>query len=1044
MPPAPPAAPAAPAPPEAGDGRGATSPNEPHPPLPYPPPFLTPVVDDCAYRLVSLDNGIQCLLCHDPTADKAAAACDVRVGSLSDYPDVPGIAHFLEHMLFYSSSKYPQEDEYSKFIAEKGGKTNAYTSNESTQYHFDVAWNALPEALDRFSQFFICPLISEDGVSREANAVDSEHSKNINADPWKKLQLWRSTAHPAHPMNRFSTGNLATLITDPESRGQSPHALVKKFYDTHYSASLMKVAIVGRQSLDELETLVRTHFSAVLNKPEIQKPEEFSPDAVTEKEQGILLKVVPERDGHSIELQFATLSEQAHATAAPCHYVSHLLGHEGEGSAFALLKKLGLATSLVAGEASTSFSTRSFFMVRIELTEEGNRTVDQVVNIVFRYIDKLKAPGGVCLPVFEEMQALSRLKFEYRDTMDPYQYVSSLAHGMQVYPLDSLLLCMYNVPLRYDEALIRSVVDDLTPEKARVMWSSKTLESACVLAEPWYGTKYSIERIPEKWVQLWVGGAVANNVELKIEEGALHLPKPNEYIPTDFTLVPLRHPHPNVTYSSPFSRLWWRPEPGFKTPKAAVYLHLIMPEAYTSPTAAVLTQLFCKLVNDSLSELSYPADLAGLYYGVRPTMQGVLISLSGYHHRLPRLSMEVVSAVLLSSSTSDVYNTSDAVIKEDRFEVAKEKLKKEYANMKFEQPYQVALYELAMAVEAKRWHVKDYEEVLGRVACDDVRRFVGDRLLTCCRVEAYVGGNLPKDVSEKLVQDVESSMVGGTKGSSPNKRTTKATRPPSPSQWTADIRVVKLPAGHPVLLPRPAPNPSNENSAVVVAFQIGPDDLHNNALGELIAHIGKRPAFYQLRTVEQLGYLTFFSTYHTSTIRNLAFIVQSSSFSPWHVSARVEAFLPHLRSALAALTPQEFEAQVEELAKSKLEKPKRLREVAARDWREIDDGTLRFGRREAEVEALRGVTHEEVVAFYDCFVLDPTKRKKVTVHVVSSLHQQQQEDEEEEKEKEQQEQQEEEVVSEDNVWGWKQCQELYPVSLSTSSYITSTTSTPGL
>ena len=38
----------------------------------------------------------------------------VRVGSMCDPVELPGLAHFCEHMLFYSSAKYPVEDEYSK------------------------------------------------------------------------------------------------------------------------------------------------------------------------------------------------------------------------------------------------------------------------------------------------------------------------------------------------------------------------------------------------------------------------------------------------------------------------------------------------------------------------------------------------------------------------------------------------------------------------------------------------------------------------------------------------------------------------------------------------------------------------------------------------------------------------------------------------------------------------------------------------------------------------------------------------------------------
>ena len=43
-----------------------------------------------------------------------------------------GIAHFLEHMLFMGTEKYPDENEYSKFLAAHGGSSNAYTAAEDT------------------------------------------------------------------------------------------------------------------------------------------------------------------------------------------------------------------------------------------------------------------------------------------------------------------------------------------------------------------------------------------------------------------------------------------------------------------------------------------------------------------------------------------------------------------------------------------------------------------------------------------------------------------------------------------------------------------------------------------------------------------------------------------------------------------------------------------------------------------------------------------------------------------------------------------------
>jgi hypothetical protein len=69
----------------------------------------------------------------------------------------------------------------------------------------------------RFAQFFICPLISSDGVEREIKAVDSEHGKNLNADAWRQHQLCKHTANQDHPYTKFFTGAGAPSAQPPLS-----------------------------------------------------------------------------------------------------------------------------------------------------------------------------------------------------------------------------------------------------------------------------------------------------------------------------------------------------------------------------------------------------------------------------------------------------------------------------------------------------------------------------------------------------------------------------------------------------------------------------------------------------------------------------------------------------------------------------------------------------------------------------------------------------------------------------------------------------------
>ena len=72
--------------------------------------------DERNYRGLVLENGMKVVLVSDPTTDKAAAALDVNIGHMSD--PVAGLAHFCEHMLFLGTKKYPDENEYNRYLSQ--------------------------------------------------------------------------------------------------------------------------------------------------------------------------------------------------------------------------------------------------------------------------------------------------------------------------------------------------------------------------------------------------------------------------------------------------------------------------------------------------------------------------------------------------------------------------------------------------------------------------------------------------------------------------------------------------------------------------------------------------------------------------------------------------------------------------------------------------------------------------------------------------------------------------------------------------------------
>ena len=370
-----------------------------------------PEIDKREYRHLVLPNRLQAVVVSDKTAHSGAAALCVGVGQLDDPPEVEGLAHFLEHMLFLGTEKYPDESNFDQFCASGGGYSNAWTSLDHTMYHFIVSEPMLRDTLDRFASFFSCPLFSESGTEREISAVNSENNKNLQDDDRREYQLIRSTCDTAHPMARFGAGNAQTL-RHPRGGATDVREELLKLHRTLYSANLMKLAVVGNSTLDALEADVRAMFSNIPDRSaeETREWARASPFGASWR-RAFLILPVSERRRVSLLFPFPPLAPEFRSkpSQVPCHLttqrlyssarsraasrhadsppphspqvISHLLGHEGPGSILSVLKTLGWATELIAGP-STSLPHESVFGVTICLTEQGLPQWQGVVQVL--------------------------------------------------------------------------------------------------------------------------------------------------------------------------------------------------------------------------------------------------------------------------------------------------------------------------------------------------------------------------------------------------------------------------------------------------------------------------------------------------------------------------------------------------------------------------------------------------------------------------------------------------------------------------------------
>ena len=522
---------------------------------------------------------------------KAAAAMAVATGSLADPPALPGLAHYLEHMLFMGSAKFPDENDYDAFLARHGGGSNAWTDMEDTVFYFDATPPALLPALDRFAQFFTCPLVKADALDREVGAVDNEFSGVLQSDGCRLAQLRAHTAAPGHPFARFAWGNRASLADGPRAAGVDVRAAILDFYARQYGAERMSLVVLGGQPLAELAAAVGAAFGAV--PAGVGPPSDFA--SAGPPYTGGALHISPAvKDGHTLTLAWCLPPLAKRYRAKAEDYLAHLIGHEGAGSLLAALKARGWATGLSAGvgDGGTDRSSAAYvFEVSVTLTDAGLEAGPgaglAAAGLLFSYVGLL-ARAGPQAWVHEEVAAIAAARFRFAEEEDAAEYAARLAADARRYPPSDTLAGPYRHD-EWDPALVADLTARLSPGGARL--DLQTSAAAGVLpppaapkgggggkgeggkeevggapaapppaptapppgrlaewvtapgatkgVEPWFGLPYAAVPLPADLLAGWGAAAAGEGGEGAESDGpapALALPAPNPFIPTDFSL----------------------------------------------------------------------------------------------------------------------------------------------------------------------------------------------------------------------------------------------------------------------------------------------------------------------------------------------------------------------------------------------------------------------------------------------------------------------------------------------------------------------------
>lgn len=217
----------------------------------------------------TLDNGMEAVVIEDHRAPAVVHMLWYRTGAADEPPGVSGIAHFLEHLLFKGTETLAP-GEFSKTVAENGGRDNAFTARDYTGYFQRVAADRLGLMMQMEADRMRNLRLTEEDIVTERDVILEERAQRTDSSPGALFAEQRMAAqYLNHPYGIPIVG----------WRHEMEHldmADALSFYDTYYAPNNAILIVAGDVDPDEVRRLAMQHYGPLAPSvlPERARPAE--------------------------------------------------------------------------------------------------------------------------------------------------------------------------------------------------------------------------------------------------------------------------------------------------------------------------------------------------------------------------------------------------------------------------------------------------------------------------------------------------------------------------------------------------------------------------------------------------------------------------------------------------------------------------------------------------------------------------------------------------------------------------------------------------
>jgi predicted Zn-dependent peptidase len=197
-----------------------------------------------------LDNGLQVIAELNRRAHSVSCGFFVKAGSRDEAPEVAGVSHFLEHMVFKGT---PRRDALAvnRDFDKVGARHNAQTSEEDTFYHVTCLPEYLPAAFDVLADI-LRPSLREDDFLTEKTVIIEEIHRAQDSPVSVAYDAAKELHFGAHPLGK-------TILGTVESVGGMTIDSMRDYFARKYSPANIVLALAGRTEWEPFVALAHEH-----------------------------------------------------------------------------------------------------------------------------------------------------------------------------------------------------------------------------------------------------------------------------------------------------------------------------------------------------------------------------------------------------------------------------------------------------------------------------------------------------------------------------------------------------------------------------------------------------------------------------------------------------------------------------------------------------------------------------------------------------------------------------------------------------------------